>query len=64
MTKIFNTKHGEVTVRTAMFDTDGTSLEEGIEVKGDEIGLIEVYGHHDIEEMTEEDVEMIISDLL
>ena len=64
MTKTFNCTYGEVTVRTAMFDTDGTNLEEGIEVKGDEIGLIEVYGYYDVNEMTNEDVEIIISDLL
>ena len=43
-----------------MFDADGTNLEEGIEIKGDEIGLIEVYGYHDIDEMTNEDVEVLI----
>lgn len=60
MAKTFNCSYGEVTVRTAMFDADGTNLEEGIEIKGDEIGLIEVYGYHDIDEMTNEDVEVLI----
>lgn len=60
MEKVFDTKYGEVTVRNAMFDTDGTNLDEGIELKGDEIGLMEVYGYRDIEDMTEEEVEIII----
>lgn len=60
MDKTFETKYGEVTVRTAMFDTDGTNLEEGIEIKGDDIDLIEVYGYHDVEDMSTEEVEKLI----
>jgi hypothetical protein len=60
MEKTFNTSHGEVTVRNAMLDVDGTTLEDGIEIKGDDIDLIEVYGYYDVEELTDDDVEKLI----
>jgi hypothetical protein len=60
-TKKFDTDYGKVTVRNAMFDADGTTLEEGIEIKGEDIGLIELYGWRDVEELTTEEVETIIS---
>lgn len=59
MTKEFITDYGTVTVRNAMFDVDGTTLEEGIEVKGDSL-FIERYGQYDIDEMSVDDVETII----
>jgi hypothetical protein len=43
-----------------MFDIDGTTLEEGIEIKGEEIGLIELYGWRDIEELSSDKVNELI----
>lgn len=61
MENIFETPNfGTVTVRNAMFDIDGTTLEEGIEIKGDDVELIEIYGYRDVEEMSVEDVETLI----
>jgi hypothetical protein len=60
MSKIFDTSYGTVEVRTAMFDIDGTTLQEGVEVKGEEIGLIEVYGWRDIDDLTTQQVESLI----
>ena len=59
MTKEFETQYGTVEVRNAMFDLDGTNLEEGIEISGDGI-LLENYGYRDVEEMSVEDVEDLI----
>tara|TARA_R110000772_G_C13310268_1_gene440097 strand:+ start:25192 stop:25389 length:198 start_codon:yes stop_codon:yes gene_type:complete len=59
MTKTFETDYGTVTVCNAMFDIDGTNLEEGIEIKGEGF-LIENYGWRYIDEMTVEDVEELI----
>lgn len=60
--KLFNTIYGEVQVTPAMFDIDGTNLEEGIELKlldeGSEV--IEVQGYTDIDELTINDVENLI----
>ena len=53
-------RYGSVEIRPAMFDIDGTNLEEGIEIKGDEIALIEIYGWHDISELNVEKVEQLI----
>ena len=55
---IITEKFGEVTVRNAMFDTDGTNLEEGIEIKGEEIGLVEIYGYHNVYYLEEEEEEV------
>ena len=60
MKKIFNTNYGIVEVRPAMFDVDGTTLEEGVEIKGEELGLIELYGYRDIADLTTEEVEVLI----
>ena len=46
--------------RIFMFDIDGTTLQEGVEVKGEDIGLIEVYGWRDIEDLTIQQVESLI----
>ena len=43
-----------------MFDIDGTNLEEGIEIKGEEIGIIELYGWRDIEDLITTEVEDLI----
>ena len=62
MSKIIKTQdYGEVEIRNAMFDIDGTTLEEGIEIKGEEIGLIELYGWRDIEELSSDEVNEIIN---
>ena len=60
--KKFVTDYGDVQVRNAMFDIDGTNLEEGIEVKGDGF-LLEIYGYRDIDDMSINDVELIINKL-
>jgi hypothetical protein len=61
MNKIIETKdYGIVEIRNAMFDIDGTTLEEGIEIKGEEIGLIELYGWRDIEELSSDKVNELI----
>lgn len=62
MEKTFVTDYGNVSVRTAVFDLDGTTLLDGIEVKSldNSFYTIEIYGYHDIEEMTVDDVERII----
>ena len=59
MEKTFETDYGTVTVRNAMFDVDGTNLEEGIEIKGEDF-LLENYGYRDIDEMTTDEVEDLI----
>ena len=61
MSKIIETKdYGKVEIRNAMFDIDGTNLEEGVEIKGDEIGLIELYGWRDIEELSYDEINELI----
>ena len=61
MKKTFETElYGTVEVRPAMFDIDGTNLEEGIEIKGEEIGIIELYGWRDIEDLITAEVEDLI----
>jgi len=58
--KTFNTTYGIVEVRPAMFDVDDKTLEEGIEIKGEDIGLIELWGWRDKDELTIEDIESLI----
>ncbi len=62
MTQTFeNTKFGDVTVRNIMIDTDGTNLEEGIEIKVDNVEQpIEFFGYHSLEDMTNEDIEELL----
>ena len=65
MSKIIETKdYGEVEIRNTMFDIDGTNLEEGVEIKGDDIGLIELYGWRDIEELSCDEVNELIEQTL
>jgi len=62
MSKIIETKdYGKVEIRNAMFDIDGTTLEEGVEIKGDEIGLIELYGWIDIDELSSDKVNELLN---
>lgn len=62
MTKSFDTKYGIVKIRPAMFDIDGTNLEEGIEVKLDDVLIGEVFGYsfNQVEDMTIAEVEQFI----
>jgi hypothetical protein len=61
MMRTFETKdYGKVEVRIAMFDIDGTNLEEGIEIKGDDIGLVELHGWRDISELSSKDVNKLL----
>ena len=66
MEKTFETnKYGSVTVRTAILENnDKTTLSEGVEIKGDDIELIELCYRFDIEELTAEDVEKLIEENL
>tara|TARA_Y100000389_G_C17425008_1_gene499045 strand:- start:1248 stop:1634 length:387 start_codon:yes stop_codon:yes gene_type:complete len=57
MNKTVETKdYGTVEVRTAVFDLDGTTLQEGIEIKGDDIELTEIAGYYDVEDITSNEV--------
>jgi phage tail sheath gpL-like len=44
MEKAFETKYGTITLRTAMFDVDGTTLIEGTEVVKDDEVIAELVG--------------------
>lgn len=57
MEKIFETKFGEITLRTAMLDINGTDLVSGIEIKLDGKLIGEIFGFLDVEELTIEEVE-------
>lgn len=61
-TRIVETSYGEVELRNVMIDIDGTNLTEGIEIEGDEIGIIDVYGYYDIDELSVEEIEELIED--
>jgi len=57
MNKVVETKdYGTVEVRNAIFDLDGTSLQEGIEIKGDDIELTEIVGYHHVDDLTSDEV--------
>ena len=62
MERTFETnKYGQVTVRNSMIEIEGDStLIEGIEIKGDDIGLIEILKYIDIEDLSIDDVEDLI----
>jgi len=58
--KTFNTKFGEILLRKAVFDMDGTNLESGIEIKLDDELIAEVvdsYFDFEDEDTTIEEVE-------
>jgi len=61
-TRIVETSYSEVELRNVMIDIDGTNLTEGIEIEGDEIGIIDVYGYYDIDELSVEEIEELIED--
>jgi len=57
--------YGDIIVRQAMFDVDGTNLEEGIEIKLDDTGeLIELYGSYDISELSVDELNKVIENKL
>ena len=63
MTRTLETKFGEITLRSAMLDIDGTNLEEGIEVKLDGEIIGEVIGGniYEIEEMSTKEIEAFVT---
>lgn len=61
--KEFITDYGTVTVRNAVLEEDnGIDLCDGVEIKGESIGLIEVNRWIDVEDLNAEDVEKLIED--
>ena len=61
MTKNFDTEtYGNVSVRNAMIDIDGTNLVEGIEISIGVSEMVEVAGYHDLDELTADEVENLI----
>ena len=62
MERTFETnKYSQVTVRNTMIEIEGDStLIEGIEIKGDDIGLIEILKYIDIEDLSIDEVEDLI----
>lgn len=58
--------YGLVRVSFAMLDIDGTTLDDGIEIKSedDEFKIIEIVGWRDVQEMTEEEVIKLIDENL
>lgn len=59
---VYYTKFGEVTVRPASIDLDGTNLEEGVEIVNEEDGiLLEVLGYRDVDSFTNRELEQLIS---
>ena len=63
--KIKTEDFGEVTVRNAMLeDPNGTDLHDGIEIKVENT-LIEIFGHHDLDYLEEQEEEnRVLSDLI
>ena len=65
---MFNTfsfcEYGDVTLRNAIFDTNGTDLVEGIEISSDnnEFETIEIHGYIDLDELEADDVEKLIQE--
>ena len=57
MEKTFKTKFGKISLRTAMLETDGTNLEEGVEIKLDGKLIGEAFGWRNVEGMTVEEAE-------
>ena len=59
--RVFDTdKYGEVSVRFAMLDIDRNNLEEGIEIKGDDIEFTEIMGNYDVDDLDIEEVEELL----
>jgi hypothetical protein len=56
-------EYGEVEVRTAVFDINGTDLMDGIEIKfldEPEVPIIEIYEYYDLNSLTVDKVEELI----
>ena len=63
MGKTFETAdYGTAKVRTVMIDLDGSTLEEGIEITGEDFESIELLGWRDIDGMTDEGVNELIAE--
>lgn len=64
MQKTFDTKYGEVSLRGAMIDTDGTNLVEGIEIKIDGVLEAEVLCMYfgQVKDFTIEEVEAFVEE--
>ena len=62
MKKTIETKYGEVTLNSAMFDIDGTNLESGIELKIDGELKAELIGTDfcEVENLTITEVEELV----
>jgi hypothetical protein len=62
MERTLDTKYGQVTLRGAMLDVDGTNLIDGIEIKIDDMLIAEVYGKtfSEVVDMTTLEVESLI----
>ena len=57
MNRTVETKdYGTVEVRNAVFYLDGTTLQECIEIKGDDIDLTEIVGYYDVSDITSDEV--------
>ena len=52
--------YGEVSVSFAMLEVDRNNLEEGIEIKGDDIEFTEIMGYYDVDDLTKSEVEDLI----
>lgn len=63
MLKFETDEFGSVEVRFAMLDSNGTDLIEGLEIKSleDEFDLIEIYQYHNIDNLSNDEVEDLIS---
>ncbi len=62
MIRTLETKFGEITLRSAMLDIDGTNLEEGIEIKleGELIGEVIGGDIYEVEEMSTDEIEAFV----
>jgi len=58
MTKTVDTTTGEITLRNAMIDSDGTNLLEGVEISQDGEVIFEWIGYIDLDD--EEEVERLL----
>ncbi len=60
--KKFITEYGKVKVCNAMLEDDNnnTDLYEGIEIKLENGELLEIFGYHDVDELSVDDVEAFI----
>jgi hypothetical protein len=58
MTKEVESTIGEITVRNAMIDIDGTNLQEGVEIVQDGVVINEWLGYVDLDD--EEEVEKLL----